>query len=298
MALSHIQSTDFGEILRISRDKIMVCDLECRTVVGVERWEREKLQKVIVNICLYADVSKTGNSDNLSFSHNYGSCSSIVSQYIEQSQFKTVEALASGVAQVLIAGCGVVKACVRVEKPTAILYARYAGVEIMRTCRDFPKGYLRCINTKKVLSKSKPIFDFPIEDSSEIQHEDKLFVTALTTRCIIGVNSWERLHKQTVILDLHATLDLRDAGTADSIQHTCNYRNIAAETVAFVEKSKFLTLEAFVTSVAKLCVMRCNVTMITVKARKPNALLFAEASAVEITRSAEDFKNTNSDITL
>ncbi|KNC74886.1 hypothetical protein SARC_12576 [Sphaeroforma arctica JP610] len=267
----------------------MVCDLECRSVVGVERWEREKLQKVIVNFTLFADVSKTGNTDNLSFSHNYGACSSIVSQYIEQSHFKTVEALAYGVSQVLIAGCGVVKACVRVEKPTAILYGRCAGVEMTRTCYDFPLGFLQCINEKYTLGKSNPVFEFPTETATSTTHEDKIFVSDLLIRCIIGVNSWERLQKQSVILDLTSTMDLGVAGTADSILHSCNYRDISTETVAFVEESQFLTLEAFVTAVAKLCVQRCHVNEITVKARKPTALLFAEASAVEITRKAEDF---------
>lgn len=66
-------------------------------------------------------------------------------------------------------------------------------------------------------------------------------------------------------------------------------RAVCRRVVAAAEASEFKTLEAFVTHVARLCVVDNGVPKVTVRAEKPSALVFADCSGVEITRSARDF---------
>jgi len=59
-----------------------------------------------------------------------------------------------------------------------------------------------------------------------------------------------------------------------------------------IEGTSFLTLEAFVTSVAHVaCFLYEDCARVTVKAQKPSAVSFGHSSAVQITRSRDFFQN-------
>lgn len=114
---------EMAELFAQATDQVMVKNLLCRNVVGVERWERPKIQSLVISFTyvlssspycarthlscfrvrctanvatrpithatnapfarLWTNVARTGNTDNLSFSHNYGLCASLVSEYAE-----------------------------------------------------------------------------------------------------------------------------------------------------------------------------------------------------------------------
>lgn len=59
------------------------------------------------------------------------------SQAIENSSFKTVEAMAQQVASTTLQGVEFDEVIVRVEKPSAMAFVGYSGVEIRRVRRDF-----------------------------------------------------------------------------------------------------------------------------------------------------------------
>ena len=102
-------------------------------------------------VCVYAPTS------------SYAHVSLPLGQLLQQAHFRTAEAVACGVARLLISGCGVVKCTVRVVKPASLLYAQGAGVEVTRTCRDFPEGFRRCLKGGHHLAKGATSFDFPKE---------------------------------------------------------------------------------------------------------------------------------------
>ena len=57
-----------------------------------------------------------------------------------------------------------------------------------------------------------------------------------------------------------------------------------------MERSSFETLEALATLVSRTILYEFTFPEVTVSVEKPSALVFVEASGVEITRSREDFE--------
>ncbi len=113
-------------------DQIFIKDLVARGIIGVNEWEREKPQEIIINIVLFTDLHKAGMSDDLQESVDYGSVAKKVLVYTETTQRLTVEALATDLASLCLEEPQVEKVRVRVEKPGAVQSSRSVGVEIER----------------------------------------------------------------------------------------------------------------------------------------------------------------------
>lgn len=114
-------------------DKIIIKDLLVRGIIGVNDWEREALQDILVNIEIEADLTKVGASDHLEDTVNYRSIAKRVITHIETSNHFTVEALAADLAAICLEEPRAKKVRVRVEKPGAVRFANSVGVEIERS---------------------------------------------------------------------------------------------------------------------------------------------------------------------
>jgi FolB domain-containing protein len=117
-------------------DRIEIKDLLLRGIVGVNDWEREKQQDILVNIVVFTDLRAAASSDDVSMTVNYRSLTKKVIDHVESSARFTVEALAGDIARLCLAEPGVERVRVRVEKPGALRFARSVGVEIERTSHD------------------------------------------------------------------------------------------------------------------------------------------------------------------
>ena len=114
-------------------DRIEIKDLLLRGIIGINDWERETEQDILINISLAADLTQAGQTDSIDDTVNYRTLTKKVISHVESSQRLTVEALASDIAGICLAQDGVTSARVRVEKPGALRFARSVGVEIERT---------------------------------------------------------------------------------------------------------------------------------------------------------------------
>lgn len=121
----------------MQEDRILIKDLLLRGIVGINDWEREKQQDILVNITLFGDLRPAGESDDIADSVNYRTITKQVVQHVESSARFTVEALAADIARICLEALGVERARVRVEKPGALRFARSVGVEIERQRDDF-----------------------------------------------------------------------------------------------------------------------------------------------------------------
>ena len=119
-------------------DKVIIKDLLARGIIGINDWEREKRQEILVNIVMYADLRKAGSSDEINDCVNYRTVSKKVLAHAETSGRFTVEALASDIADICLQEPGVQKVRVRVEKPGAVRFSSSVGVEIERPSLDPP----------------------------------------------------------------------------------------------------------------------------------------------------------------
>jgi len=116
-------------------DRIIITDIRARCIVGINKNERTEKQDVTVNLSIYADLRKAGRSDKFDDAVDYRAIKKRVLSLVENSNYYLVEALAEAVADTCLETPGVIKVRVRVDKPSALRFARSVSVEISR-----PKG--------------------------------------------------------------------------------------------------------------------------------------------------------------
>jgi FolB domain-containing protein len=114
-------------------DQIFIKDLLVRGIIGINDWEREKPQDILINIIISADLTKAGETDDISYSINYRTIAKKAQSRAETAQRLTVEALAADIADICLEEPGVMKVHVKVEKPNAVRFARSVGVEVERS---------------------------------------------------------------------------------------------------------------------------------------------------------------------
>ncbi|MGB2895528.1 MAG: dihydroneopterin aldolase [Anaerolineales bacterium] len=120
----------------MNEDRIIIKDLLLRGVIGINDWEREKKQDILINITLTGDLRAAGKSDNIEDTINYRTLTKEIIEHVEVSARFTVEALAADIAKLCLGIKGVQRAQVRVEKPGALRFAKSVGVEIERSLGD------------------------------------------------------------------------------------------------------------------------------------------------------------------
>ena len=121
----------------MEEDRIVIKDLLLRGIIGINDWERDKQQDILINITLYGDLRPAGESDDIADTINYRTVTKKVIEHVEKSKPFTVEALASDIARICVSEPRVKRARVRVEKPGALRFAHSVGVEIDRSAEDF-----------------------------------------------------------------------------------------------------------------------------------------------------------------
>lgn len=113
-------------------DKIIIKDILTRCIVGVREDERREKQDVIINIVLWADLSKPGKTDDFEDTVDYSEIKKRVVSMVEESHYYLIEALGERIASICLGFPMVERAQVMVEKPGALRFAKSVGVEIDR----------------------------------------------------------------------------------------------------------------------------------------------------------------------
>ena len=121
----------------MNEDRIVIKDLLLRGIIGINDWEREKRQDILINITLSCDLRAAGESDKIEDAINYRTLTKKIIKHVEESARYTVEALAADIAKLCLSANRVQRAQVRVEKPGALRFAKSVGVEIERSQGDF-----------------------------------------------------------------------------------------------------------------------------------------------------------------
>jgi len=114
---------------------------------------------------------------------------------------------------------------------------------------------------------------------------DRILITDLTARCIIGVNEEERREKQDVAISITLFTDLRLPGKSDRFEDALDYRAIKKRVYALVENSRYYLIEALAQAVADTCLENPIVSRVRVRVEKPSALRYAKSVGVEIERA-------------
>ena len=113
-------------------DKVFINDLSARGIIGVNAWEREHAQEIVINLVLFTDLKRPGKTDDIADCVNYQTVAEKVLAHAGTAGRYTVEALAADIARIALGEPGVTSVRVRVEKPGAVDFSRSVGVEIER----------------------------------------------------------------------------------------------------------------------------------------------------------------------
>jgi dihydroneopterin aldolase len=119
---------------------------------------------------------------------------------------------------------------------------------------------------------------------------DKIFIHALKTEAIIGIFDWERQVKQTVIVDIEISADIRKAALSDSIVDTLNYKKVAKRVLAFVEGSQFHLVETLAEHVAMLLLEDFGIAWVRLSLSKPGAIRSSRDVGVLLERDRNDLE--------
>jgi dihydroneopterin aldolase len=118
---------------------------------------------------------------------------------------------------------------------------------------------------------------------------DIIFLTGLTTECIIGIWDWERKVRQKVVIDLEMGADIRKAATSDHIDDTLDYKRVSKRVLQFVGDSQFQLVETMAEHIAKLVVTEFAVPWVRVKLNKQGAIRGSRDVGILIERRREDY---------
>ncbi len=119
---------------------------------------------------------------------------------------------------------------------------------------------------------------------------DKIFIHALKTEAVVGIFDWERQVKQTVLIDIEFSADIRKAALSDSIDDTLNYKRVAKRVMAFIEGSSFHLVETLAERVAMLVLEDFGVAWVRISLSKPGAIRSSRDVGVVLERNAQDLE--------
>lgn len=117
-------------------DTVFVHDLEVRAIIGIEDWEREKPQVILIDVEMACDASAAARTEDIAHAVNYRSVAKAVEKLAVEGRFLLVETLAVRIAALVRGSFGVPWVRVRVRKPGAVRFSREVGIEVERGSRE------------------------------------------------------------------------------------------------------------------------------------------------------------------
>ncbi|BAW95948.1 dihydroneopterin aldolase [[Synechococcus] sp. NIES-970] len=115
-----------------SLDKIYIRDLLLRCIIGIFPEEREKKQDVVINVVMWADLTKAGQTDDINDTVDYKRITKAILAAIEPSSYGLIEKMAQVVADICFTDALVEKVEVTIDKPGALRFAKASAVTIYR----------------------------------------------------------------------------------------------------------------------------------------------------------------------
>ncbi|MGZ8158071.1 MAG: dihydroneopterin aldolase [Methylobacter sp.] len=113
---------------------------------------------------------------------------------------------------------------------------------------------------------------------------DIIFLGGLEIETIIGIYDWERVTKQTVILDIEMAFDIQKAAETDDIQYALDYKTVSQRIVSFVETSQFFLVEKLISEIADIIRNEFNVPWVKITLNKKGAISVARDVGIIIER--------------
>ncbi|MDH3636218.1 MAG: dihydroneopterin aldolase [Gammaproteobacteria bacterium] len=116
-------------------DIVFIHDLQIDTVIGIYDWERKIKQTISLDIEMATDISKAAKSDDIEDTLSYKTVAKRLIEFIEQSEFELVEALAEKICSIILDEFSVPWVKLTLHKTGAVRGSKSVGVMIERGSR-------------------------------------------------------------------------------------------------------------------------------------------------------------------
>jgi dihydroneopterin aldolase len=113
-------------------DIVFIRELQIETVIGIYDWERKVRQTISLDIDMATDIHKAATTDNIDDTLSYKTVAKRLIEFVEQSDFELVEALAEKICAIIIEEFKVPWVKLTLSKPGAVRGSRAVGVMIER----------------------------------------------------------------------------------------------------------------------------------------------------------------------
>lgn len=113
-------------------DIIFIRELQIETVIGIYDWERKVRQTIDLDIDMATDIYKAATTDHIDDSLSYQTVAKRLIEFVEQSEYELVEALAEKICGIIMDEFKVPWVKLTLSKPAAISGCRAVGVMIER----------------------------------------------------------------------------------------------------------------------------------------------------------------------
>ncbi len=117
-------------------DRIAIRDLRIYAYHGVRDFEKERGQLFILNVDIFADLSKACQTDNLEATINYSQAVQSIKRVMTENRYDLIEAAAQAVADCILSEFSLAESVrVYLKKPNAPIAADfgYVAVDITRS---------------------------------------------------------------------------------------------------------------------------------------------------------------------
>ena len=111
---------------------IRIKNIRLRAIIGLNDWERDKKQDIIINLKIHTDDETAVTTDDIADTVNYKQIKTQVVEGVEKSSFYLVEKLAGFILDIVFENKKVTKATVEIDKPNALRFAESVSVELTR----------------------------------------------------------------------------------------------------------------------------------------------------------------------
>jgi len=118
------------------------------------------------------------------------------------------------------------------------------------------------------------------------QPTDTVFLRGLAIETTIGFFEWERLVKQTVVIDLEIPVDCARAAASDEVVDTVDYKSMAKRTIQFVGDAQYKLVETLAHKLAVTLLEEFGLAWIKLSLNKPGAIRGSRDVGVSIERRA------------
>ena len=117
-------------------DIVFIHALQIETVIGIYDWERKIHQKISLDIEMATDIAKAAKSDNIDDALSYKTVAKRLIDFVEESEFELVEALAEKICSIIMEEFRVPWVKLTLHKPGAVRGSKSVGVIIERGQRS------------------------------------------------------------------------------------------------------------------------------------------------------------------